>query len=120
MEPGDVPPNPTEDRPDGGAVEPVDPHRQPLLYEDLRAPQPVSPSPAPAARGLAFLGILVGGLLGGLIGWGVADLLTEGALWPAVGGLVGASGGALGVGIIAALTLRAMSEWTSVRHPEGE
>jgi hypothetical protein len=37
-----------------------------------------------------------------------------------VGGLVGGVSGAVGVGIIAGLTLRAMNEWSSVRHPEAE
>jgi hypothetical protein len=64
--------------------------------------------------------ILVAGLLGGLIGWGVTDVLTEGQLWPAVGGLAGAVFGAVGVGIVAGLTLQAMGEWHAVRHPEAE
>jgi hypothetical protein len=90
----------------------------PMPYGDLVAPQPTPATPPTAARWLAFAGICLAGLLGGLIGWGVADLLTEGSLWPAVGALVGGVFGAVGVGVIAGLTLRAMNEWRSVRHPE--
>jgi hypothetical protein len=119
--------NPTDQSPDDEARQA---RRQPGLvpaadsplapYADLRAPRPAPAAPPPAARWLAFAGILLGGLLGGLIGWGVADLLGDGSLWPAVGGLVGGVFGAVGVGVIAGLTLRAMNEWRSVRHPEGE
>lgn len=91
----------------------------PLLpYADLRAPSPAPAAPPEPARYLAFVGIIVGGLLGGLIGWGVADLLAGGSVWPALGGLIGGVSGAVGVGIIAGLTLRAMNEWRSVQHPE--
>lgn len=91
----------------------------PLLpYADLRAPRPAPAAPPVGARWLAFAGILLGGLLGGMIGWGVADLLAEGSLWPAVGALAGGTFGAVGVGVVAGLTLRAMNEWKSVRHPE--
>lgn len=101
----------------GPLVPPAD--AAPLRYADLRAPQPAPAAPPNGARWLAFAGILLGGLLGGLIGWGVADLLAGGSVWPAVGGLLGAVSGAAGVGVIAGLTLRAMNEWRSVRHPEG-
>jgi uncharacterized membrane protein YedE/YeeE len=107
--------------PPGGQPGLVPSADSPLLpYGDLRAPRPAPAAPPPPARWLAFAGIVLGGLLGGLIGWGVADLLSEGALWPAVGGLVGGVAGAVGVGIIAGLTLQAMNEWRSVRHPEAE
>jgi hypothetical protein len=90
-----------------------------LPFEDLEAPLPISAAPPEPARWLAFIGVLIGGLLGGLIGYGTADLLSEGSVWPAVGGLVGALIGAIGVGIVSALTLRAMAEWRAVQHPEG-
>jgi predicted lipid-binding transport protein (Tim44 family) len=92
----------------------------PLLYGDLEAPVPVDPTPPATARWLAFGSILLGGLLGGLIGYGTADLMADSAMVVAIGGLVGAICGALGVGVVASLTLRAMNEWKSVDHPESE
>lgn len=91
-----------------------------LPYANLRAPQPAPAAPSLAARVLAFAAIVAAGLFGGLIGWGTADLLAGDAVWSAVGGLTGAVVGAVGVGVVASLTLRAMNEWTSVRHPEAE
>lgn len=94
--------------------------RSPLLYTDLDAPAPVDPTPPTAARWLAFGSILLGGLLGGLIGYGTADLLVDSSLVVTLGGLGGAIAGATGVGVVAMLTLRAMNEWKSVEHPESE
>ena len=59
-------------------------------------------------------------LLGGLIGYGVADLLTGSQVLAATGWLLFGVGGAVGVGIVAALTLRAMNEWREVQHPEAD
>jgi len=97
--------------------------------------------PSVAARALAFVAIVLGGLCGGLIGYAVTDLQcgtpeaavevdsdgrpVEGAAIPerdpddaagcrtlaAVGGLVGAAVGAGGVAVISVLVLRAMAEW---------
>jgi hypothetical protein len=97
--------------------------------------------PSVAARALAFLAILLGGLCGGLIGYAITDLQcgtpeapvvldaggepVEGTAVPerdpddaagcrtiaAVGGLVGAAVGAGGVAVVAVLVLRAMAEW---------
>lgn len=97
--------------------------------------------PSVAARALAFVAILLGGLCGGLIGYAVTDLQcgtpeaavqldgegrpVRGAAIPerdaddaagcrtlaAVGGLVGAAVGAGGVAIVSVLVLRAMAEW---------
>jgi predicted lipid-binding transport protein (Tim44 family) len=91
-----------------------------MPFEGLRAPQPLPSSPPETARWLAFAGIVVGGLLGGLIGYGVADLLTGSQVLAATGGLLFGVGGAVGVGIVAALTLRAMNEWREVQHPEAD
>lgn len=86
-------------------------------------PDPSSPSgdptldpavPSSGARILAFLAICVAGLCGGLIGWAVTDLQTDGSLAPAIGGLVGAVAAAGGVAIVAVLALRAMTEWRTV------
>ncbi len=80
-------------------------------------PEPVSRDalsalPSPAARALAFVSILLGGLAGGLIGWAFIDLQTDGnPLWPAIGAAVGAIVAAAGTAVIAVLVLRAMGEW---------
>ena len=74
--------------------------------------------PSTGARVLAFVAILVGGLCGGLIGYGFTDLqCTDGCPTLAgAAGLLGAAIGAVGVGIVAVLALRAMGEW-SARQP---
>lgn len=103
--------------------------------------RPYAPSALPpvAARLLAFVAILVGGLMGGLIGWSVTDLQCgngDGATvviggrpagptttapdrgdrsgcdaWSGAGGVLGALVGAGGTGVVSVLVLRAMSEW---------
>lgn len=77
--------------------------------------------PPTGARVLAFVAILVGGLCGGLIGYGFADLQCTGDCTTTAGGagLLGAVIGAVGVGIVAVLALRAMAEWRT-RPPTGE
>lgn len=74
--------------------------------------------PSRGARILAFLAILLGGLCGGLIGYGFTDLqCTEGCTGLAGGmGLLGAVLGATGVGVVAVLALRAMGEWRTIQH----
>lgn len=69
--------------------------------------------PPLAARILAFAAVIIAGLCGGLIGYGVVDLSCEdGCAVAATGvGLGGAIVCAAGVGIVAVLTLRAMGEW---------
>ena len=53
-----------------------------------------------------------------MIGWGTGDVLGQTTSWAAIGALIGAVFGAVGVGIVATLTLRAMNEWNAVQHPE--
>lgn len=74
--------------------------------------------PSTGARVLAFTAILVGGLCGGLIGYGFTDLQCSGdcTLLSGSMGLLGAVIGAAGVGVVAVLALRAMGEWRSVSH----
>jgi hypothetical protein len=69
---------------------------------------------------VAFVSILLGGLLGGLIGYGIGDLLWASPLAVAAVALIGALVGAVGVGVLANLTLRAMGEWNAVEHPEAD
>lgn len=89
-------------------------------FENLQIPRPLDATPPSRARWLAFGSIIVGGLLGGLIGYGTGDLLGESSVWGGVGALIGATFGAAGVGVVATLTLRAMNEWHAVQHPEAD
>ena len=60
----------------------------------------------------AFTAILLGGLCGGLIGYGFAETqCVDGCdTLAGVAGLVGAAVGAVGVGVVSVLALRAMGE----------
>lgn len=80
---------------------------------DSGSPEERSALPPKGARWLAFASILIGGLCGGLIGFAYIDLQCEGdcALWTGLGALVGAIAGAVGLAVVAILTLRAMEEW---------
>lgn len=77
--------------------------------------------PPRGARILAFLAILLGGLFGGLIGYGFTDLQCEAGCAARAGvyGVVGAIVGAVGVGIVSVLALRAMGEWRTINHDDG-
>lgn len=106
---------------DHGDVEPRDDTDGDLLpFAGLSIPEPLETQPPTTARWLAFAGTLVGGLLGGLIGFGTADLLGAERWISALVGVLFAAGGATGVGIVAQLTLRAMNEWRAVHHPEDD
>jgi hypothetical protein len=78
--------------------------------------------PSTGARVLAFVSILVGGLCGGLIGWALVDLMSDGGseLLAGLAGLAGAIVGAGGVAVVATLALRAMGEWRTVQHRPGD
>lgn len=67
---------------------------------------------------LAFVAIVLGGLCGGLIGYGFTDLqCADGCTGLAGGaGLLGAVVGAGGVGVVAVLALRAMGEWRTIQQ----
>lgn len=69
---------------------------------------------------LAFLSVLVAGLLGTAIGAGLTDVMCRGscAVNVAVGAVVGAVIGAGGVAVVAVLVLRAMVEWNTQRARE--
>lgn len=72
--------------------------------------------PPTGARVLAFVAILVGGLCGGLIGYGFVELQClddDCTLVAGMVGLLGAVIGAMGVGVVAVLALRAMAEWNT-------
>jgi hypothetical protein len=69
--------------------------------------------PSRGAYVLAFLSVVLAGAFGGIIGYGLVDIGCSGDCGVAViGGLVvGALIGAIGVGVVAVLVLRAMAEW---------
>jgi hypothetical protein len=71
--------------------------------------------PSTGARVLAFVAILVGGLCGGLIGYGFTDLqcVDDCSTLAGGAGVLGAVIGAGGVGVVAVLALRAIGEWTT-------
>jgi hypothetical protein len=80
--------------------------------------RPLSALPSVKARALAFAAILVAGLCGALIGYGVvklqctADCTTK----DGVGAVVGGALAAAGVAVVAVLTLRAMGEWRTIKE----
>jgi hypothetical protein len=83
---------------------------------------PPTALPSVTARVLGFLAIVVAGAIGAFIGYGFTDLQCHGdcATPDALGALVGAAIGAVGVAIVVILALRAMGEWQSVqRRPTG-
>lgn len=78
--------------------------------------------PGRGAVALAFLGVVVAGVLGGMIGYGLADIMCDDDCGPmlAVGTIVGAALAAAGVGVVAVLGLRAMVEWKRTPPPDAE
>jgi hypothetical protein len=82
------------------------------------APEPVPENePTPPmlpSRGsflLAFGAVVLAGILGGIIGYGIADVSSHSDLSHLLGTFIGSVIGAAGVGIVAVLVLRAMAEW---------
>jgi len=73
--------------------------------------------PSRGAFLLAFAGVVVAGLLGGIIGFGVADVGSDADAAGLIGAIVGALIGAVGVGVVAVLVLRAMAEWKRNPRP---
>jgi hypothetical protein len=67
--------------------------------------------PSRAAFLLAFGAVVLAGILGGIIGFGIADVSSQSDVSHLIGVFVGSLIGAGGVGIVAVLVLRAMSEW---------
>jgi len=75
------------------------------------------PGPPRGAFLLAYAGVVLTGLLGAVIGYGVSDVGCTGdcGTATAVGAIVGAIIGAVGSGVVAVLVLRAVAEW---RRPD--
>ena len=84
-----------------------------------RPPQ-LSALPSVTARALAFASILLGGLMGGLLTYGVRKVMTRTGTGMALGlwTIGGAVTTAFGVGVLATLVLRAMGEWRSLNRPD--
>ena len=81
----------------------------------MAAPDAAPPMlPSRTAFLLAFSAVVIAGIFGGIIGFGVADVGSDSDTARLVGTFLGAMIGAAGVGIVAVLVLRAMSEWN--RH----
>jgi hypothetical protein len=81
---------------------------------------PVSALPSQLARALAFVAIVVGGLAGAVIGFGVAKVSCTGdcSAQKAGGSIIGALFIGVGIAIVAVLVLRAMGEWNAVKERE--
>jgi hypothetical protein len=67
---------------------------------------------------LAFGGVVLAGVLGGIIGYGIADVSSQSDTSHVVGALVGALIGAGGVGVVAVLVLRARAVWRRFGPPD--
>jgi hypothetical protein len=70
--------------------------------------------PSRTAFLLSFASVIVAGVFGGIIGFGLADIGCTGddcGSARLLGTLIGAVVGAVGVGVVAVLVLRAMAEW---------
>ena len=78
---------------------------------------PASALPSVAARIAAFASIFVGGAGGAVIGASFTSLQCDGSCdtWVGLGLWIGSLVGAIGVAVIAVLTLRALGEWSSIR-----
>jgi hypothetical protein len=73
----------------------------------------LSALPSTTARLLAFLAIIIGGVCGALIGYGMVDIQCDGdcGVPLGLGILLGSTFSAGGTAIVAVLVLRALGEW---------
>jgi len=107
-----------DDNQDAGVPEIYSTSQSVTPFQDLNAPEPAEAEPPLIAKLIAFSSVLLAGLFGGMIGYGSGDLMFGAQIWSFVGLVIGAVGCAVGVGIVAALALQAMSEWHTASHPE--
>jgi hypothetical protein len=79
----------------------------------------LSALPSVAARVVAFCSILLGGLAGGLLGYGLIDAQCDGACSVQTGSgmLICSLIGAGGTAVIAVLVLRVQGEWRQIQEP---
>ena len=73
--------------------------------------------PSRSAFLLAFGGVVLAGILGGIIGYGIADVSSQSDVSHLIGTFIGSLIAAAGVGIVAVLVLRAMAEWRRQNPP---
>lgn len=80
----------------------------------------LSALPSVTARAVAFVGVILGGLAGGLIGHSLVDIQCSGDcdVPTALGLVVGATSAALGMAVVGVLALRAMGEWREIQDRE--
>lgn len=80
----------------------------------------LSALPSVTARAVAFVGVLLGGLAGGLIGHSLVDIQCSGdcGVPTALGLVAGAMTAALGMAVVGVLALRAMGEWREIQDRE--
>jgi hypothetical protein len=82
-----------------------------------------APPTMPSRRAflLSFVSVVSAGVFGAVIGYGLVDIgCTRDCSGNALlGAVIGALIGAVGVGIVAVLVLRAMSEWRRVPRSDG-
>ena len=76
----------------------------------------LSALPSTAARIVAFVSIIIGGVAGGLIGYAVVKVSSSSTAYTAlgIGTFVGAALCAGGTAIVAVLVLRASGEWREI------
>lgn len=69
--------------------------------------------PSRTAFVVSFLSVVVAGVFGGIIAYGLVDVGCEGSCQGAklLAVVIGSALAAVGVGIVAVLVLRAMGEW---------
>ena len=75
--------------------------------------RPLSALPSVFARAVAYISIIIAGIAGALIGFTLVDLQCQGNcdVPNSIGLILGAATGALGMGVVAVLVLRATGEW---------
>ena len=78
----------------------------------------LSALPSVTARAFAFVGIIIAGLAGALIGFSLIDLQCDGDcdLPNSIGLVTGAVVSAIGMSIVVVLVLRALGEWRELEE----
>jgi hypothetical protein len=79
--------------------------------------RPISALPSVRVRLVAFLAIVVSGVIGAVIGYGFVDIQCHGerATPDGIGALVGGLLAAGGVAVVSVVTMRAMGEWRRIQ-----
>lgn len=106
---------------DGGVYDGRVPSSQSLPQSQI-TDKKLSALPSPTARAIAFVGIIVAGLAGALIGSSMVDLQCSGSCDTpiGIGILFGALVGAGGMSVVSVLGLRAIGEWRELQDRESQ